>query len=139
MPYTAVVLDSSSYIQLLTFLNAISAKYPEAGKWKPYCHHMTLYMGVCKHSSLLEREVTMTIDSVEKLEDKVIAFRVREAKIADSDVVLKDICVNKVMHITAAVNTEVGAKPVDSNQIQTYVLWPVGTYLTVKGKIKECS
>lgn len=104
--YTALVLDAASQQKLITsFKGVIPAT------WKVIAHHMTINMGpaVSPVKEHLNQPAKLTVIALGQ-DDKVMAAQV-----------VSDIpSANKVKHITLAVNTQAGGKPVMSNNLTTW-------------------
>ena len=102
--YSAVVLDTASKTKLL---DMVHDKIPQG--WTPFAHHMTIVFGKgVNNKEDLGKKVTLTVTHV-GWTDKVIAVQVEGYESA-----------NKVPHITVAVNTAGGGKPVMSNDITNW-------------------
>jgi hypothetical protein len=116
--YSAVVLDEQSRKAILSHLSV-------PNNWKVICHHMTIKMGELPENlkSRKGERVTLTVTKLGKSE-KSLAVGV------DSD-----LSTNAIPHITVAINSANGAKPVDSNYIEDWV--PLDETFTVTGKIEE--
>lgn len=110
--YTAIVLTPESKDRLW---NKVSQFVP-IKDWQKYCHHVTLNMGPIENGlnskELIGKEVTFTVDAF-GVSDKVLAVRVSDMGSAKS--------VNKVPHVTIAVDVIGGGKPFMSNKIQMWV------------------
>ena len=126
--YTAILLNKSDQSELKSRLGFIY------GDWKAYCHHVTLNMGPVgkgKNSTeLLEKDCIVEVDAV-GVTDYAVALRVSSIKTFDGT---KLVSTNKTPHITVAVNTENGGKPVMSNDIEFWV--PYGP-VELCGKLVE--
>ena len=118
--YSAVVLDESEQHKLLNeFKNNIHSD------WKKIAHHMTIKMGELPSDKKQDigKKVTLTISEIGQ-SDKAIAVKVNGYYSS-----------NKIPHITLAVNTNAGGKPVDSNKITNWL--PVSQPIKVNGIITE--
>jgi len=111
--YSAVVLDEKSHDELLAkFKDSI----PEG--WKTFAHHMTIVFGKGLPEDLkgdLGKSVELTVTELGK-SDKAMAVKV-EGYPPDKKAFKST---NKIPHITLAVNTLEGGKPVMSNQITNW-------------------
>lgn len=98
--YSAVVLDKQSKDIILKTVSIPNG-------WKIFAHHMTISLGnLPEHfKDLLGKKQKLRVTKLGK-SDKAIALGV------DSELSL-----NKIPHITVAINTSIGAKPKDSNEI----------------------
>jgi len=119
--YSAVVLDDKSRSKLLA---AFGDKIPE--EWKTIAHHMTI--AFAKGVEAVDRadDINKTVDiKVIKLgvSDKAIAVQVEGYP-----------TLNKIPHITLAVNDKEGGSAVMSNDIKDWKKVPT---LVLKGKVKE--
>ena len=102
--YSAIVLDQKSKSKLLEKVGLLIPK-----NWTIYSHHMTIKLGELRpeQKNLVGLKVRLTVDEFGKGE-KVIAVK------AHADGIKSD---NATPHITVAVDTANGGKPVMSNQI----------------------
>lgn len=110
--YTALVLPSSERKRLR---QRVAQNIPEG--WRIFCHHVTLNMGPITKGknikSLLGHEIDFTVDAF-GINDKVCAVRVSH--------IANGVCsMNKVPHVTVAVDQVNGGKPVMSNDLQMWV------------------
>jgi len=98
--YSGVVLDKDSRNLILS-----NTEIPNG--WKIIAHHMTISLGELpdKFKSLNGKRLNLKIDKLGK-SNKAIAYGVNT-----------DLSTNKIPHITVAINTSIGAKPKDSNEI----------------------
>lgn len=101
--YSGVVLDEESRNKLLKLFNI-----PEG--WDVIAHHMTIKLGELDDKSLIGKKIRMKVTKVGK-NDKVMAVMVEPEGIKS---------INKVPHITLAVNRKAGGKPVMSNKIKKW-------------------
>ena len=106
--YTAIVLNSTSKEKLL---NKLSHLCPLG--WKIYAHHMTINMGKISNGpcdkSLLDTSIILTI----------VSFG--SASLVSAAGVETEInSVNKIKHITLAVDTRNSGKPFMSNGIKEW-------------------
>lgn len=118
--YSAVVLDDKSHDLLVrTFQDVIPEDY------KIYCHHMTINLGEIKpeYEKYLGATVQLKVKSV-GIGDKVIAVGVEGFP-----------TVNKIPHITVAVDVNNGGKPVMSNNITNWK--PIQFGFELSGKVTE--
>lgn len=101
--YSAVVLDKQSKDIVLKNVDVPNG-------WKIFAHHMTISLGSLpeQFKNLLGKKQKLRVTKLGK-SDKAIALGV------DSELSL-----NKIPHITVAINTSIGAKPKDSNEIQDW-------------------
>jgi hypothetical protein len=124
--YSAVVLDNESRDFLIKRFSGI---IPEG--WEIIAHHMTINLGELKpdlfsefnSEKLLGLELELAIKKI-GVSDKAIAVEVAGAP-----------TVNKIPHITLAVNRKEGGKPVMSNYITNWS--PVNVSERLKGKVEE--
>ena len=100
--YTAVVLFDKDRANLLS-------RFPAPVGWRSIAHHMTINMGAAKWPNQLGQKVTLKVIALGQNE-RVMAVKV-ETPVAST---------NQTKHITIAVNTSIGAKPVESNFIQQW-------------------
>lgn len=103
--YSAVVLDNNSRSRLIEKFKSIIPKGYEI-----IAHHMTINMGEINHSyeKFLGMKVNLTVNSFAG-DDKVMAVGVSGFP-----------TVNKLPHITLAVNRANGGKPMMSNQLTNW-------------------
>ena len=103
--YSAVVLDAASRTKLL---DVMGDKIPNG--WKLFAHHLTIAFGKgVENKNIIGREANMFITDW-AISDKVIAVKV-------SSYPNWLLVENAIPHITVAVNTENGGKPVNSNDL----------------------
>lgn len=116
--YSAVVLDPQSRDRILNHV-AIP------NDWKVICHHMTIKMGELPEDLKNKKgeKVTLKVSKLGKSE-KALAVGIDT-----------DLSLNAIPHITVAINTSVGAKPKDSNDIKDWV--DLDESFTVSGRIEE--
>jgi predicted kinase len=116
-----VELDDASASKLFT---ALSHKIPKG--WKVFCHHMTINfgkgLGKDRMDDLGKRVNLMATDI--GISDMAIAVKVSGYP---SD--------NDIPHVTVAVNTEAGGKPVMSNQITNWK--PLSPHINLSGEVTE--
>ena len=115
--YSAIVLDEKSHKDLLS-------RYDIPSGWKEFARHMTINLGELKDKSLIGKKVTMKVVGIGK-DDKVIAVKI------DSPV---KRTIGGTEHITIAVNTKGGGKPVMSNNIKQF---KPSKAFTITGTVKE--
>ena len=116
--YSAVVQDKASQEKIL---KKIGDNIPEG--WEVVNHHSTINLGELdpKHGYEVGDVVKMTVSEL-GISDKAIALKT-------------DIkTMNKIPHITVAINKKNGAKPVDSNKITD---WDSIEEFTVYGTVEE--
>lgn len=121
--YSGIILDETSRIKLLEVFGPI---WEEEEGWEPIAHHLTLKMGglPAEMQHLIGQQFTM----------KVVAFAGDDkVKAVEVEAPLKTI--NKIPHITLAVNRGHGGKPVMSNNLTNWV--PVKQEIYVKGTVQE--
>lgn len=111
MAYLAVVLDKKSSEALESHM---PDWYYTRDQWKTYCHHMTICMGSNskgKYNWEVGEKVSLLVVSI-GFDHRVCAAMVRlpEGKRIK----------NKIPHVTMAVNTKNGGKPVMSNRIREW-------------------
>lgn len=119
--YSAVILDEKSRSKLLAHL---AGNIPEG--WQKIAHHMTINMGEIKPE--WEKYLGMTVPLLVKTvgySDKAMAVGV-ETLIPT---------INKIPHITVAVNRKEGGKPYDSSKITNWKSIAFGLELT--GTVEE--
>jgi hypothetical protein len=116
--YSAVVLDQQSKESILNHLSI-------PNDWKIICHHMTIKMGELPEDLKNRKgeKVTLKISKLGK-SDKAIAVGIDT-----------NLSQNAIPHITVAINTSIGAKPKDSNEIKDWE--ELSESFTVSGKIEE--
>ena len=124
--YTALVLTEESRQKLLAVLNPL----PKGFEY--ILHHMTINMGSCKDKDILNKPFQMKVTGWAGNE-KVTALRVESP--CES--------VNKVKHITMAVNRSNGGKPVMSNNFkeEDWQGWPENVQSVIPvllGTVQEC-
>lgn len=122
--YTALVLDKESHKALVS---AVEDLVPD--NWELIAHHMTINMGPAVDRDIVGEMGEMVVKKLGVDHNLgVIAVGV------DSDV----FSMNKIKHITVAVNREVGAKPYLSNKIEDWITAPEGLNgLTLTGTVEE--
>lgn len=115
--YSGVILDKPSKQMLLSKVDI-----PKG--WKIYAHHMTISLGELSENlkHLKGKKQILKITKLGK-SDKAMAFGVET-----------DLSLNKIPHITIAINTSLGAKPKDSNDITE---WEDIEPFTVIGYVDE--
>jgi hypothetical protein len=115
--YSGVILDKNSQQEILS-----RVEVPQ--NWKTYAHHMTICLGPLPENlqHLKGKKQQLRITKLGK-SDMAIAFGV------DSDLSL-----NKIPHITIAINSSIGAKPKDSNNITE---WEDIEPFVVYGRVEE--
>lgn len=116
--YSAVVLDKQSKEKILNHLSI-------PNNWKVFCHHMTIKMGELPEN-LKNRKgerVTLKVTKLGK-SDRAMAVGVDT-----------DLSMNAIPHITVAINSSVGAKPKESNDIKDWT--DLEETFTVTGNIEE--
>lgn len=121
--YTAVILNETSRQKLL---NAFRDKLP-AG-WNVIAHHMTVNMGSADKGpahEMLGKEVMLFAETFAS-DNFVIAVGVKTEVPS----------INAVKHITLAVNTAAGGKPVMSNKL---INWEHVSPIVLKGVVEEVS
>lgn len=118
--YSAVVLDEKSRSKLLNFL---SSEIPE--NWETIAHHMTINLGEIKpdFEKYLGMRVELSVIDL-GISDKAIAVKVEGFP-----------TVNKIPHITIAVNRKEGGKPYMSNKITDWK--PIKFNSKLTGKVME--
>jgi len=118
--YSAVVLDERSRERLI---EQFKSEIPEG--WKIIAHHMTINLGEInpKYVKYLGLIVNLTVNDI-AMDDKVIAVGVSGF-----------YSQNVKPHITLAVNTENGGKPMMSNKLTDWR--PIKRPLQITGKIVE--
>jgi hypothetical protein len=130
--YSAVVLDEKSQKKLtewaLKNVKVNGVRLPilvEREGWKMYCHHMTIqYPGIPEF-------VKQFVESKQSLE--AIALGISDKAIAVR--VIGFHSENKISHITIAVNTRMGGKPMMSNDITNWT--KIEKPVTLSGVVKE--
>jgi hypothetical protein len=118
--YSAVVLDDRDKKKLLEIF---AGQIPD--NWSKYAEHMTIKMGELplEKKQDIGSRVQLTAFEFGKSE-KAIAVKVRGYWTT-----------NETAHITLAVNTDIGGKPVDSNKI---VHWkPLPNTIPLTGVVTE--
>ena len=118
--YSAIVLNQESHDKLIEILGN---KIPS--DWKVYAHHMTIKMGELPPDKKSEKGKSVNIIATELgISDRAIAVKV-----------INGFSTNKIPHVTIAVNTAIGAKPVDSNNIVKWQL--LAEPISLTGTITE--
>lgn len=119
MTYTALVLTDESHEKLIS-------KFVIPEEFEKLAHHMTLYMGNIKeeHQHLLGEYSDLIVHSFSE-DDKVMAVAVDSLSVPT---------VNKIPHITLAVNRTAGGKPVMSNRLTE---WKKIEPFRLRGRIEE--
>lgn len=120
--FTAIVLDESSKAACVAEAKARGLLWEG---WKVFCHHVPLYMGKHPCPELIGQKRTIVVTHYGTIAGRVAAFRVAFA--SDSQ--------NKTPHITIATNSSVGAKPFESNRIESWVKIPE---FSLSGIVEEC-
>lgn len=116
-----VELDDKSASKLFT---ALVHRVPKG--WKPFCHHMTINFGKGLGKDRMEdmgKKVSLMATEI-GISDMAIAVKVSGYP---SD--------NDIPHITVAVNSEAGGKPVMSNQITNWK--PLQPHINLSGLVTE--
>ena len=115
--YSGVIIDKNSKKELLN-----NVQIPPG--WKVYAHHMTISLGALPENlqHLKNKRQILKITKLGK-SDKAMAFGVET-----------DLSLNKIPHITIAINASLGAKPKDSNDITD---WEDIEPFTVIGYVDE--
>ena len=134
--YSAVLLDPASQVKLENLTEEIKVNgvrlsvLIKNGRWKKYCHHMTIHMGPLK--DYLKSEEKTTIGSKQTLNvmaigisDKAVAVRVEGLMAGHSK--------NDIPHVTLAVSPD--GKPVDSNKITNWS--NIDKKIVLHGEVKE--
>ena len=118
--YSAVVLDDKSRTKLLQVFKSM---IPEG--WEIIAHHMTINMGELdeKYRNLLNNDANLNVTSY-AIDDLVMAVGVSGFP-----------TMNKIPHITIAVNRAEGGKPFLSNKLTDWK--PIGFTLSLTGKVNE--
>ena len=118
--YSAVVLDDKSRASLL---KVFSPMIPEG--WETIAHHMTINMGEIDEQfrDLLGTDASLTVTSY-AMDDLVMAVGVKGFP-----------TLNKIPHITLAVNRADGGKPFFSNKLNDWK--PITFPITLSGKVTE--
>ncbi|MFW5847547.1 MAG: hypothetical protein ACOCVF_01325 [bacterium] len=118
--YSAVVLDDRSRDRLI---KTLEEQIPEG--WEIITHHMTINMGEIKpeYEKYLGFDVRLIATHI-GISDKAMAVKVEGFD-----------TVNKIPHITVAINRKEGGKPVMSNQITNWE--PLDRNIVLKGKVSE--
>lgn len=125
--YTAIVLHPAESSKLLLHFNDIIPS-----NWKKCAHHMTINLGnsvIGPAHHLIGKEAIITVYTLAQ-DEKVIAVGV-DATTEDGYEVPSQ---NKIKHITLAINTAIGGKPVHSNNLKNWI--PV-EQLKLTGIIQE--
>ena len=106
--YTAVILDEKSKSELLGKFKKMIPK-----NYKILAHHMTITFGKGLDSIGLEGDVGKQINlTVTHLGESEMAIAVKVKGYETN---------NKIPHITLAINSDEGGKPVMSNQIENWI------------------
>ena len=118
--YSAVVLDGQSKQKLI---NEFGQYFPE--EWKVYAHHQTINLGDInpEYERYLGMKVKLRVEEL-GISDKAIAVKVSGF-----------YTMNKIPHVTLAVNVNEGGKPVMSNQITNWQ--PVDNKFDIFGIVEE--
>jgi len=125
MSYTAIVLTEDSREKLLQHLEG---KIPDG--WKIIAHHLTIHMGPPKEymKKWLGSFVSMTVDELAK-NDKVMAVKVSLWEPTP-------VPERRTPHITIAVNSKEGGKPVMSRKLQD---WEKIEPIILRGQVQGVS
>lgn len=119
-----VELDDVSKSKLFT---ALAHKVPKVPKgWKVFAHHMTINFGKGLGEDRMEdlgKKISLMATDI-GISDMAIAVKV-SGYVSDND----------IPHITVAVNTEAGGKPVMSNQITNWE--PLTPHINLNGIVTE--
>jgi hypothetical protein len=132
--YSAIVLDESSRKKLLNlfqthfkqeFNSDSNENVFNIGNWKKYCHHMTICLGSLPelYKDDIDKKISLTVEKIGK-SDKAIAVWVTGYYTK-----------NKIPHVTIAINTSIGAKPKDSNNITDWRR--LDSPFSISGVVKE--
>jgi predicted kinase len=117
--YSAVVLDKESQSKLLE-------QFPAPEGWRKIAHHMTIVFGKgLEDKSEVGKEVELTVTEL-GISDMAMAVKVEGYP-----------SVNKIPHITIAVNDKEGGKPVMSNNITNWDKVDLGFNLRLHGIVTE--
>jgi len=118
--YSAVVLDDASHQMLV---NQFKTLIPE--NFKVYAHHMTINLGELKeeYRKYLGLTVMLKVIAI-GIDEKVIAVKVEGFP-----------SINKIPHITIAVDVANGGKPMMSNNIPYWS--PTKSLFMLKGTVEE--
>jgi hypothetical protein len=119
--YSAIILDKTSKNKLL---NIFANNIPEG--WKIFAHHMTIAFA-------------RGLESVDRADDlnKIVDIKVIKLGISNKAIAVEVEgypSLNKISHITLAVNTKDGGTPVMSNNIKD---WKKVSSIQLKGKVTE--
>ena len=123
--YSAVVLDEKSRSKLLAIFGSFTNREANPDGWVKVAHHMTIGYG----KSL--QELGLGEDEGKTIPLKVIEYGMSDMAIAVKVEGYKTL--NKLPHITVAVNKAEGDKPVMSNDITNWK--PVQSPLTLQGTV----
>ena len=118
--YSAVVLEDRDTKKLL---EVFSSQIPDG--WSKFAHHMTIKMGELPPEKKQDvgKKVQLTAFEI-GTSDKAVAVKVRGYDTT-----------NQFAHVTLAVNTREGGKPVDSNKI---TVWhPLPNTVSLSGTVTE--
>lgn len=110
--YVAANLTDAAREQLLAFF-AENVEPRQSRGWEIIAHHMTMHMGEVRISDPIDMSVKL----------KVVGYGVSDtvfAALVETEVE----SVNKIKHITIAIDRAAGAKPFHSNQITAWVRFP---------------
>lgn len=118
--YVAAVLTPESK---RTLLNSIQGRIPEG--WETIAHHSTIRMGKAVPEDYVGDSAWMLVTHY-AINERVLAVKL-----------YTDFAtINKVPHITIAVNRAIGAKPVESNGLENWI--PVPEQIELMGIIQQC-
>jgi len=122
--YSGVVLDVKSHEELRALYFDVLRE--EISDWKLIAHHMTICLGALLDEKKKLLGTRIRLKATHYAAD-ANAFAVK---------VLDDgLSVNKIPHVTVAINQTNGGKPKDSNNLRGWIrLWP---QLTLFGKVME--
>jgi len=116
--YSAVILDENSKDKILSYFDSI---IPNG--WKKFGHHMTIKMGSLENKQELGKQVVLEVVGIGKSE-MAIAAQVKGYP-----------TMNKIPHITLAININEGGKPVMSNFITDWE--PISLPFQLTGIVSE--
>lgn len=130
--YSAVVLDEKSHLKLSAWADSnvkvLGIRLPilvRDNGWQMICHHMTINMGE------LPNYLKQYLGTTQKLEVTHIGV----SPMAVAVRVIGFESKNKIPHITVAINSRGGGKPVMSNQITDWK--PIDSTIKLVGEVRE--
>lgn len=128
--YCAIVLDEKSHKRLVNSAEFAATEMWKNDDYKILSHHSTLVFKPSDNDEVLqwckehEGETYAMYQTAIGFSDQAIAIKIK----------CSAPCANKIMHITLAVNESNGGKPVDSNNIKSWL--SIEKHVPYTGQVK---